>query len=112
MVAIMPSFIQDTYIMATQKTVAATGTTAERKKADAWINFNLPVKSKTTGQVKMKSLGGIPLDFANPLHNKLVEAVKSLDQNDLHQVVSEFISQGQINLVIVSDDNDDFELGA
>ena len=99
--------------MATQKALGFTTTPAERKKADAWLNLNLPVKSKSTGQVKMKSLGGIPLDSSNALHAKLIDSLKNLNSEDITAVVSELLSKGLISLVIPdSEDNDDFELGA
>lgn len=100
--------------MATQKTVGAASTTAERKKADAWLNFNLPVKSKSTGQVKMKSLGGIPLDTNNPLHAKVIDTLSTLSTEDITAVVSKLLSKGLVTLVIPdnNEDIDDFELGA
>lgn len=100
--------------MATQKTVGAASTTATRKKADAWLNFNLPVKSKSTGQVKMKPLGGIPLDTNNPLHAKVIESLSTLSTEDITAVVSELLTKGLVTLVIPdnNEDIDDFELGA
>ena len=99
--------------MATQKALGFSTSPAERKKADAWLNLNLPVKSKSTGQVKMKSLGGIPLDSSNALHAKVIDSLKSLSTEDITAVVSELLKQGLISLVIPdSEDNDDFELGA
>lgn len=101
--------------MATQKTVGTTGTTtATRKKADAWLNFNLPVKSKSTGQVKMKSLGGIPLDTENPLHAKVIDTLSTLSTEDITAVVSELLSKGLVTLVVTDNNEgiDDFELGA
>ena len=100
--------------MATQKTVGTTGTTATRKKADAWLNFNLPVKSKSTGQVKMKSLGGIPLDTENPLHAKVIDTLSTLSTEDTTTVIAELLTKGLVTLVIPdnNEDIDDFELGA
>ena len=96
--------------MAIQKKV---GTTAERKKADAWLNFSLPVKSKTTGQVKQKSLGGIPLDADNPLHAKVIDTLSTLSTQDTTAVIAKLLTKGLINLVVTdNEDTDDFELGA
>lgn len=84
--------------------------TTERKKADAWLNISLPVTNADNSK-GTKKLGGIPLDKSDPLQAKLIEVLQGLtDTKDIHEVVSTFISQGEITFVVPQQQGD-FKLG-
>lgn len=85
--------------------------TTEKKKAHAWININLPVKSKDPSSTSFKKLGGIPLDLDNALHALVIDALKELSPEDQAKTLQTLLSKSKIDFVIPdTSGNDSFQL--
>lgn len=87
---------------------------SERKNADAWLNLTIPMKSKSTGKVIRRKLGGIPLDASNKLHARIIANCTDLTKEELKEVFLHWFNQEEatVELYIRDEESetDDYEI--
>lgn len=88
----------------------------ERKEADAWINFSIPLTNSKTGKTVKRKLGGIPLNESDKLQAKLINATKELSVEEFKEVFLAWFdkAQAEISLNITSKEDssdEDWDIG-